>query len=933
MKADLTRVTFDRSKHYRAVQQQQGRVQLDSEWNEQADLAAYRVETETVDTVGTCGAPLHADGFRLVASAAGLTPDEAARPGNANPPPVPPGDLLLTAGRLYAHGMLAESDRIALVSAQPELPTPADSAQVGVAPLFPLVAAGTWLAYLDVWTRFVDAIDDPGIREVALGGPDTTTRIKNSWQVKFLSVPDGTTCASPVAAWDALIHPQRGTLSALVAPSASKSTPCIVDPGAGYRRLENQLYRVEVHDGGAALNQTTFKWSRDNGSIVSRWLGKPPLSDELELERVGRDKVLHIAQDSWIELTDDAHEELNRPGTLVKVKKVVGNVVTIDPATATGPVELADFPRNPRVRRWDSAPGAPGKWIAPDGQKTLNTANTFELEDGVVVRFGAGSFRSGDYWLIPARTALPYVEWPTVGGVAVKQAPHGVTHRYCRLAIVRFDGNAFSITDCRSLFPPLTELTSLDYVGGDGQEATPNPMQPPATLIPLGLPLRVGVSNGKWPVAGARVRFTVTVGDGTLNPADGIVLTNAEGVAGCDWSVNATEPVPEVTAELLDPANARVHLPVRFHARLNTAKNVSYDPDKCAGMKAAVPPVITVQDALDFLCQEKAAGVSCCATVGSVGEQHGDYKTVQEAFTDLLVKKKRASVCLTLLPGEHLVEGDLAVKPVNDETFVKLVGCGHGSRLVLRGLLQFQKLSGVVVRDLAITVVKPSLTFAACQEVELTHCAIEGPGKDFPLVDMNHGGHLDAHDNVFSAAVPGAPAAEAGTALVIDLTTSASLVDNRIAGHVGLGGTPAPKLLDTPEIKKLRELIVGGQIQFKGRAGTLHVRGNRLLRIACGDNSIEEIRAVLQQGQGALQAWTSAQWSDNVVEIGDNILMARHLALTTTRFLLPNGRAGLAVARSASYIGNSVDNPDVVLFNATQTSQLAANVGLTIAAL
>ena len=29
---------------------------------------------------------------------------------------------------------------------------------------------------------------------------------------------------------------------------------CVVPPGARYRGLENQLYRVEVHDGGPALD-------------------------------------------------------------------------------------------------------------------------------------------------------------------------------------------------------------------------------------------------------------------------------------------------------------------------------------------------------------------------------------------------------------------------------------------------------------------------------------------------------------------------------------------------------------------------------------------------------------------------------------------------------------------------------------------------------
>ena len=42
----------------------------------------------------------------------------------------------------------------------------------------------------------------------------------------------------------------------------------ILPPLAGYRGIENRLYRIEIHNGGA-LGTARFKWSRDNGSIVS----------------------------------------------------------------------------------------------------------------------------------------------------------------------------------------------------------------------------------------------------------------------------------------------------------------------------------------------------------------------------------------------------------------------------------------------------------------------------------------------------------------------------------------------------------------------------------------------------------------------------------------------------------------------------------------
>jgi hypothetical protein len=48
----------------------------------------------------------------------------------------------------------------------------------------------TDLVYLVGSKRHVTAIEDPDIREVALGGPDTTTRVKTVWQVKVLQGVD-----------------------------------------------------------------------------------------------------------------------------------------------------------------------------------------------------------------------------------------------------------------------------------------------------------------------------------------------------------------------------------------------------------------------------------------------------------------------------------------------------------------------------------------------------------------------------------------------------------------------------------------------------------------------------------------------------------------------------------------------------------------------
>ena len=114
---------------------------------------------------------------------------------------------------------------------------------------------GAYMLYLDVWQRHLSALQAPAIREVALGGPDTATRAQTVVQVKALALPAASpfdwNCSSSLAAWDALVNAPRPRLAARAEPQLAAANLCEIAATAGYRRLENQLYRVEVHEGGA----------------------------------------------------------------------------------------------------------------------------------------------------------------------------------------------------------------------------------------------------------------------------------------------------------------------------------------------------------------------------------------------------------------------------------------------------------------------------------------------------------------------------------------------------------------------------------------------------------------------------------------------------------------------------------------------------------
>lgn len=597
MKGDFTRNTFDPARRYTGVRLQQGRVQLDADWNEQVDIAAERVRAGTRDVIGPAGGPLPAPGFEIVANPSALPVAVVADLTARGLLPLTAGNVLIMPGRYYVDGVLVENPAATTLVAQPE---------GGGAAL----AEGRHLLYVDAWEQHLTFVEDEDIREVALGGPDTATRTRQVWQVRALPVSDAFHCLAADAGWDALVAGSTGRMAARAEPASVPVDPCVVPASAGYRGLQNRLYRVEIHAGGT-LATATMKWSRDNGTVLF------PIEEvnvggsaiRVRLRSLGRDEELSLKVGDHVEVLDDDNELAGTPGLLTQVADVDEDdlIVTLGAAVAG-----IDPLRHAKLRRWDSA-GAirvgPRNWIA--------------LEDGIEVQFEAGGYRTGDYWLVPARTILGNpllvsnngLDWPQASGGPAPLPPEGIRHRYARLAIVRRTANATTREhDCRTPFPALTELKQLHYVSGDGQEAMPD-LTAPATHVALAEPLRVGVSNGTWPVAGARVRFRLaadSTGGELVAPAGAVAdpgspqsaqertfLTVADGTASCEWRLDGSPnaPVQQIETTLLDAGDAVMHLPIVFTANLSMASRVAYDPGSCRSLASARH----VQQAIDLL--------------------------------------------------------------------------------------------------------------------------------------------------------------------------------------------------------------------------------------------------------------------------------------------------------------------------------------------
>ncbi|MHA0287600.1 DUF6519 domain-containing protein [Mycobacterium sp. C3-094] len=416
MSADLSKVRFDPIRNHSNVGCQQGRMWLDADFNEYTAITDRRLRAQVADLQ-----PNPAVVSRLTPDAFKIT--------------LAGGVMSIGAGRMYVDGLLAENHGEArefeplLAELNGSDPVNYEDQQFWPTLEGRLPANGSFLVYLDVWERELTYLNTPDLVECAVG-VDTTTRTQTAWQVRTMGLAAAAGCDAAITKWDELLVPSSARLTTSTIAIAPVDDPCVIPPGGGYRGLENQLYRVELH------SDTEFKWSRDNatvGSVVSEVVS----ASELRLQTLGRDEVLRIADQNWVEIIDDDLELSHAVGEMRQVT-VHEDTRTITFATPL-PAALADAAtadeRHLRVRKWDS------------GLATITPGVPQTLEHGLQVTFSfeaAGAPRAGDYWVFTARSAAPSPEesWEKLD----KSPPRGIHHHFTRLAMITLPG---TVTDCR----------------------------------------------------------------------------------------------------------------------------------------------------------------------------------------------------------------------------------------------------------------------------------------------------------------------------------------------------------------------------------------------------------------------------------------------------------------------------------------------------
>jgi len=458
MAHDRSRSLEDRHqpKHWSSVQAQQGRLLSDDDWNEADAIDKEELRRTRSAIIGPSGTS--DDGFLVV------NPTVA---GNEI-------DFDLTPGTMYVGGLQTTLEQTESFRLQK------DWLQQAASDRPPLAGVGRIdLVYLEVWQQPVTAVEDDELREVALGGPDTSVRIRTMRRVRVR--PDVAT-ESCDEAWaklstdlgglgpdDELPTDAKLTVGYVQDPTA---TPDLCAPSAqgGYLGAENQAIRVEI-----AGNGTSVLWGYDNASPLYRV--------QVTTDTTGA-QVIHFLTTP----RDEAHwplaqqivELLPWSAVLPNGQKVAepfgGHVARVsasyDPNTQNIKVQPAVNPafgtawqaRSDQgsigipaqsyvyLRVWNRGPDVTSQ---PEIPFTAGVPVTL-VGTGLSVTLAGTTFRPGDFWIIAARPESParVVPWALESG----RLAEGTRRFYAPLGLIQWRpaSNLHEAYDCRNVFEPLT---------------------------------------------------------------------------------------------------------------------------------------------------------------------------------------------------------------------------------------------------------------------------------------------------------------------------------------------------------------------------------------------------------------------------------------------------------------------------------------------
>jgi hypothetical protein len=618
MTVDLSRSALDVHvpKHWSSLKAQQGRLLTDDDVNEADEITKEDIRRTRADLIGTSGSP--DDGFKIA---------NPRLSGTAM-------DFDLSPGTIYVGGLRATLESTEAFSLQKDWlqQTAADR------PALP----GTEridAVYLEVWQQPVSSTEDDELREVALGGPDTSVRVRTMRRVRVLPNVGTESCSDAWAKVTASLglgsdneRTNDATLTVGYLPNTAPAADlCSPSVQSGYLGAENQAIRVQVGSGGK-----TLLWGFDNASPLYRVIvttdaaGAPvieflqPPKDEAHWPLA--QQVVELLP--WSAVLPNGEKVADTDsGFLAKV------TAAYDPATQT----IKVTPDVPAAfgNTWQSRSDAPGistpqasyfylrVWnrgadIASPPELPFTVGSPVELADtGITVTITGTTMRPGDFWIIAARPESPakVVPWALETG----RLAEGIRRFYAPLGTVHWrPGGAQSVNDCRNTFEPLTNPRSgccVTLVPGPSWQHAVGGL---AGLDDVCLCFSPGDYSTTEPIV-LRNKHVRVHGDGRGSRLRGVGIENVLQFNGCD-SVELTDLA--VTADTASPpgGTSKPHLSGAVTA-INCAQfNVANMVARCASAPSKSASCIAAyQDHPTPTCQVRVTGCELIPGANQIG--------------------------------------------------------------------------------------------------------------------------------------------------------------------------------------------------------------------------------------------------------------------------------------------------------------------------
>jgi Family of unknown function (DUF6519) len=447
MGSDRARNSYDPSRHYRAVVSQQGRVTLEADLNEAEEIANETLREQTLEIVGPSGTP--DDGYRI-------------------DPRIGTFDFSVHAGSMYVGGVRVTTRGTTYTTQREWLDRQGDP--LWIEPGQP--ASNTQpneYVYLLLNEQEVSAVEDRTLREVALGGPDTTAR-KRIIQRIVRAPLRAQNCADArveiTKLWarqKARFNPKTLRLESPVRLQVNFVTPpdttdpCDPPAQGGYLGADNQLIRVQITEYNSRSRRGRLVWGYNNASILYRVTVED--NRTLKLTSSPIDAYHTPKQNQAVEVLRSTVGLGN--GDFIAAH--TGQVLTLNqgyepetrllPLPSALPAVFTDRDASPQVflRLWEQ------ELEFTDGIPVALGTNGLEV---TVIGNGAASRWSlGQYWMFAVRPNTPTQLYPQ-RYLDAPQPPEGPRQWACPLAVIGGGERGRTLLDdCREPFENLVTLT------------------------------------------------------------------------------------------------------------------------------------------------------------------------------------------------------------------------------------------------------------------------------------------------------------------------------------------------------------------------------------------------------------------------------------------------------------------------------------------